>query len=138
MLIHAALLLVTITTVMSNTTCGTNCPSGCEACPCGNVTKYETASTWCSKYPGWKLSSCECIVKAESGANANAVRMNTVGSYNVGLWQIHSLNWAHCSNGVAPCSPDDNLACAVKFFAVGNYTWKEWVTCQQCGVCNSR
>ena len=52
-------------------------------------------------------------MKAESGANANAnaVGQNTDGSYDVGLWQINDFNWASCSGGSAPCSPDTNLAC---------------------------
>jgi len=36
-------------------------------------------------------------MKHESGGNANAVNQNSGGSFDVGLWQVNSGNWASCS-----------------------------------------
>eukprot|EP00466_Bigelowiella_natans_P019386 jgi/Bigna1/68269/fgenesh1_pg.5_\ len=94
--------------------CGGNCPGGCDSCPCGTSSSSQSISSWCSKYSGWSQSSCECIMKHESGGNANAVNQNVGGSYDVGLWQINSANWASCSGGGAPCNPSTNLGCAKK------------------------
>ena len=119
--------------------CGGNCPSGhCTTCPCGTVADYRSISDWCSRYSGWKQSSCECIMKQESGGNANEVDTDPEQtSYDVGLWQIDSYNWKSCSNGMAPCSPEVNLECAEKVFRWGGNTWKNWGACESCGVCNS-
>ena len=136
----AALLLALITMVVcvgGTTTCGGNCPGGCNSCPCGNSSHHKSSSSWCSKFSGWKQSSCECIMEAESGGNANAVNMNRDSSYDVGLWQINDFNWKACSGGRAPCSPDANLECAKKVFGYGGNTWKLWSTCTKCGVCHS-
>lgn len=141
MFIPTVVLLVLISTVMSvsgTTTCGGNCPGGCDDCYCGNTSNYQSISYWCGMYSGWNQSSCECIMKAESGGNANAVNMNSGGSYDVGLWQINSVNWPSCSAGKAPCSSSENLACAIKVFQWGGNTWKLWSTCRGCGVCDSR
>lgn len=122
----------------TSSTCGGNCPGGCGSCPCGTTSNKQSASSWCSKYSGWKQSSCECIMNAESNANANAVNQNgNGGSYDVGLWQINDMNWASCSGGKAPCDPSTNLACAKKVFGWGGNTWKLWSTCSKCGVCSS-
>ena len=45
--------------------CSGNCPGGCSTCPCGSSKSSQSASSWCSKYSGWKQSSCECIMNAE-------------------------------------------------------------------------
>ena len=121
----------------TSSTCGGNCPGGCASCPCGSSSNSQSVSSWCSKYSGWKQSSCECIMKAESGGNANAVNQNSGGSYDVGLWQINDMNWASCSGGKAPCDPSTNLNCAKKVFGWGGNTWKLWATCSKCGVCSS-
>ena len=139
--LFASLLFVSVlgfdnSTVASNN-CGGNCPGGCASCPCGTTKNQQSSSSWCSKYNGWKQSSCECIMSHESGGNANAVNQNTGGSYDVGLWQINDMNWASCSGGKAPCNPSDNLNCAKKVFGWGGNTWKLWATCGQCGVCNT-
>jgi len=75
---------------------------------------------------------CQCIANAESGGNANAMGKNTDGSYDVGLWQINSFNWASCSGGSAPCNPSTNLECAKKVYAWGGNTFKLWSTCGKC------
>jgi hypothetical protein len=94
----------------TSSTCGGNCPGGCSSCPCGTSTSAQSASTWCSKY-SWNQvrffsnqfmflmiqtfvmtlskAHCECIMNAESGANAHAMNQNTDGSFDVGLWQIN-------------------------------------------------
>lgn len=36
----------------------------------------------------------QCIMQHESGGNANAANENTNGSFDIGLWQINSVNWA--------------------------------------------
>ena len=38
-----------------------------------------------------KQAHCQCIMNAESAANANAVNQNSGGSYDVGLWYIFFL-----------------------------------------------
>mmetsp|Transcript_2396 Transcript_2396/g.4378 ORF Transcript_2396/g.4378 Transcript_2396/m.4378 type:complete len:147 (+) Transcript_2396:66-506(+) len=124
-------------TVTGKDNCGGNCPGGCSSCPCGTKKSSQSASSWCSKYSGWKQSSCECIMNHESNANANAANENSNGSFDVGLWQINDMNWASCSGGKAPCSPSDNLNCAKKVFGWGGNTWSLWSTCGKCGVCNS-
>ena len=97
---------------VTSSTCGGNCPGGCGSCPCGSSTNYQSVSSWCSKYSGWKQSSCECIMNHESGGNANAVNQNgNGGSYDVGLWQVNDMNWSSCSGGKAPCDPSTNLNC---------------------------
>jgi hypothetical protein len=122
----------------TSSTCGGNCPGSCGSCPCGTSSNYQDAATWCSKYSGWKQSSCQCIMSKESGGNANAANQNGAGgSYDVGLWQINDMNWASCSGGKAPCDPSTNLNCAKMVFGWGGNTWKYWSTCSACGVCNS-
>ena len=121
-----------------SSTCGGNCPGGCDSCPCGSTESVQSISTWCSKYSGWDLASCECIVSHESGGNAYAVNENTDGSFDVGLWQINDYNWDSCSSGSAPCDANTNLACAKMIFGWGGNTWKYWSTCSVCGVCSSK
>uniref|UniRef100_A0A7S2TMW4 Transglycosylase SLT domain-containing protein n=1 Tax=Lotharella oceanica TaxID=641309 RepID=A0A7S2TMW4_9EUKA len=136
-LLVPALMAININVNSTSTTCGGNCPGGCSDCPCGTSSSSQSISSWCSKYSGWKQSSCECIMSHESRGNANAVNQNFGGSYDVGLWQINSANWGSCSGGKAPCDPSTNLNCAKKVFAWGGNTWKLWSTCSICGVCGS-
>jgi hypothetical protein len=123
---------------VGSTTCGGNCPGGCDSCPCGTTKSMQDITSWCAKYSGWSQSQCQCIAKAESGGNANAVNQNTGSSaykWDVGLWQINSYNWDACSGGSAPCDTSKNLECAKKVFAWGGNTFKLWSTCGQCGAC---
>lgn len=99
-------------TLTSSSNCGGNCPGGCSSCPCGTSTSYQDIATWCSKY-SWNQANCQCIMKHESGGNANAVNQNSDGSFDVGLWQINKYNWASCSGGSAPCGTSANLNCAI-------------------------
>eukprot|EP01006_Ploeotia_vitrea_P014773 TRINITY_DN40463_c0_g1_i1.p1 TRINITY_DN40463_c0_g1~~TRINITY_DN40463_c0_g1_i1.p1 ORF type:complete len:151 (+),score=1.99 TRINITY_DN40463_c0_g1_i1:39-491(+) len=121
---------------VSSSTCGGNCPGGCSSCPCGSSSNSQSISSWCSKH-SWNHANCECIMKHESGGNANAVNQNSGGSYDVGLWQINDYNWGSCSGGKAPCDPSTNLNCAKKVYQWGGNTWKFWSTCGACGCCNS-
>jgi hypothetical protein len=47
----------------------------------------------CKEY-GWNQACCQCIVTHESSGDANAANENTNGSFDVGVWQINSGNWA--------------------------------------------
>ena len=124
-----------------NSVCGNagnpqgNCPSGgCPSCPCGRERKMVDITTWCNKYQGWDQKCCQCIATAESKGNANAVNYNADSkSYDVGLWQINTVNWAQCNGGKAPCDPQQNLNCAIKVYNWGGKTWKLWSTAQKCG-----
>ena len=113
--------------------CGGNCPTGkCKNCLCGSSKKSVDISSWCSKY-NWSQSCCKCIVSHESGGNANALNLNTNGSYDVGLWQINDVNWGQCSSGKAPCDPNTNLNCAIKVYKWGGNSFKLWSTHTGCG-----
>ena len=126
---------INITTDASN--CGGNCPSGgCDSCPCGMSKSYVDIKEWCSKYH-WNQENCECIMKSESEGNANAVHQNWDRSYDVGLWQIDSVNWKACDRGNTPCDPTENLNCAKDIYGWGGNTWKLWATCGKCNACNS-
>lgn len=71
---------------VTGSNCGGNCPGGnCATCPCRTTSSMQSISTWCAKY-SWNQANCQCIMKYESGGNANAVGQNTGGSYDVGLW----------------------------------------------------
>ena len=70
----------------------------------------------------------------ESGGNENAANENSNGSFDIGLWQINSMNWDSCSGGKAPCDPNTNLECAIKVYQWGGNTWKLWSTCTVCFV----
>jgi C-type lysozyme/alpha-lactalbumin family len=81
------------TLALGGTTCGGNCPSAdCPSCPCGTSTSYQDAVGWCAKYSGWNQAQCQCIMRHESSANANAANYNTNGSFDIGLWQINSVS----------------------------------------------
>ena len=134
-----------------NSNCGGNCGTrgGCPSCPCGTQRSKQDITTWCKKGQelttekgkgGWSMGCCECIMRAESGGNANAVGYNKATktkkeTYDAGLWQINSENWA-CSGGKAPCDPQANLKCAVQLWKE-NRTWggklgNLWATAKDC------
>src|SRR5262245_244007 len=72
-----------------------NCPSNdCPSCPCGTSTSMQSISEWCGKFSGWDQGCCQCIMSHESSGNANAANYNTNGSFDVGLWQVNSVNWS--------------------------------------------
>ncbi|KAA0146268.1 hypothetical protein FNF27_07740 [Cafeteria roenbergensis] len=116
------------------TGCGGNCPGGCSKCPCGESSHYVSIADWCAKH-SWDQKACRCIVSHESGGNANAVNENSNGSFDVGLWQVNSMNWKACSGGRAPCDVETNLKCAIDVYRWGGNTFKLWSTCHVCGVC---
>lgn len=119
----------------ANSTCGGNCPGGCTSCPCGNSQSFQSISAWCAKFTGWSQQCCQCILKAESGGNANAVNQNSGGSQDVGLWQINTTTWKVCSGGAPPCNPSANLQCAITVWQQGRNSFKLWSTCGKCGCC---
>jgi len=117
--------------------CGGNCPSSdCSTCPCGTSSNYVDIASICSQYSAWDQSCCQCIVNAESGGNGNAANENTNGSFDIGVFQINSVNWPTCSGGSAPCDVNTNLACAETIW--GYYSsFYLWSTCGGCGCCGS-
>lgn len=134
----AAVSASTYNETVGSSTCGSNCPGGCDSCPCGTSTNYQDAATWCAKWSGWSQSQCQCIISHESGGNANAVYQNSGSSsykWDVGLWQVNSFNWNACNNGNAPCDSNQNLACAKMVYAWGGNSFSLWSTCGACGAC---
>ena len=118
--------------VLSNT-CGGNCPSNdCPSCPCGTAASPQNINSWCSQY-SWNQACCQCIVKHESGGNANAANYNTNGSFDVGLFQINQLNWGQCNGGNTPCNTNANLQCAIDVGEWGGNSFKLWSTAAGCG-----
>ena len=125
----------------ANSKCGENClytKGGCPDCPCGTKANKVDIAPLCKKY-SWDQKCCQCIATAESKGNANAVNYNADSkTYDVGLWQINSRNWAQCSGGKAPCDPQANLDCAIKVYNWGGKKWggangRLWATAKQCG-----
>eukprot|EP01111_Echinosteliopsis_oligospora_P004606 TRINITY_DN17608_c0_g1_i1.p1 TRINITY_DN17608_c0_g1~~TRINITY_DN17608_c0_g1_i1.p1 ORF type:complete len:147 (-),score=32.26 TRINITY_DN17608_c0_g1_i1:81-521(-) len=117
-------------------TCGGNCPSNdCGSCPCGTSRAPVDIDSVCSAYSGWDQACCRCIVSHESSGNANAANENTNGSFDVGVWQVNSMNWASCNGGAAPCGVDANRECAIKVWQWGGNSFKLWSTCGGCGCC---
>jgi hypothetical protein len=116
--------------------CGGNCPGNdCPSCPCGSTPSPQNIAAICAQYSGWSQSCCECIVTHESSGNANAVNYNENGSYDIGVFQVNTVNWASCSGGAPPCNVATNLACAIKVFGWGGNSFKYWSTCGACGCC---
>ena len=120
----AVLFAFAVSVTSANSKCGENClytPGGCPDCPCGETANVVDIAYWCSQYQEWDQKCCQCIATAESKGNANAVNYNADSkSYDVGLWQINTVNWAQCNGGKAPCDPQQNLNCAIKV-----YNWGE-------------
>ena len=126
-------LLALVAGVLSNT-CGGNCPSNdCPSCPCGTSPSPQNIAHWCSQYSGWNQACCQCIVSHESGGNANALNYNTNGSFDVGLWQINSVNWGQCNGGQTPCNLNSNLNCAIDVWKWGGNSFRLWSTAAGCG-----
>jgi len=116
-------------------TCGGNCPSNdCPSCVCGSSTDYVDIASLCAEYGSWSQSCCQCIVTHESSGNANAENYNTNGSYDVGAFQINSVNWPSCNGGKAPCDVSSNLACAKMIWGY-YHSFQLWSTCGGCGCC---
>eukprot|EP00761_Pharyngomonas_kirbyi_P011671 gb/GECH01011697.1/.p1 GENE.gb/GECH01011697.1/~~gb/GECH01011697.1/.p1 ORF type:complete len:141 (+),score=24.25 gb/GECH01011697.1/:1-423(+) len=134
--ILALCLLVTLLSSTFAAYCGGNCPGRkCPSCPCGTSKKEENIRHWCSKFSGWNQACCRCIVKEESGGNAHALNYNTNGSFDIGLWQINSINWNSCNGGNPPCDPKSNLECAIDVWKWGHGSFRLWSTCKKCGCC---
>ena len=89
---------------------------------------------WCRKFPESSLSACLCVVKGESGGNANAELYSSANDVDIGLFQINTYNWAFCNNGQPPCDLETNLACAKKVFGFGGNSWHYWVVAGRCRV----
>jgi hypothetical protein len=127
---------IVVSVSAQNSKCGDNClftPGGCPLCPCGLKANQVDIASWCKKHT-WDQACCNCIANAESKGNANAINYNEKPkSYDVGLWQINSVNWGLCNDYKAPCDPQANLNCAIKVYNWGGKTWKLWSTAQKCG-----
>ena len=128
------------TLVISNVfrgNCGGNCPgNNCHSCPCGTTKSYVDIAAVCKRHT-WTQGCCQCIVKNESGGNANAACYNTNGTFDVGVFQVNKTNWSSCSGGNPPCNVDTNLRCAIMVYNWGGKTWKFWSTASKCGCRNS-
>jgi len=132
----SVILCLLFATVVLGNTCGGNCPSNdCSSCPCGTTRSVVNIADECAKYSDWNQKCCQCIVDHESGGDANAVNENTNGSFDVGVWQINSINWPSCNAGKAPCGVAENLNCASKIWNSGGRSFKAWSTCGGCGCC---
>jgi len=117
-------------------TCGGNCPSNdCKSCPCGTGTLSVNIAAACAAYTGWNQAHCQCIIQHESGGNAHAANQNTNGSFDVGIWQINSVNWASCNGGTAPCAEANNRQCAIDVWRSGGNSFRLWSTCRVCNAC---
>jgi len=137
-LFFIALLACTAIAVSANT-CGGNCPSNdCPGCPCGTSTAYVDIASSCAGYGGWIQSQCQCIVSHESSGNSHAANYNPGGgTYDIGVWQVNTINWSSCSGGNPPCGESTNLGCAIDVWRWGGGTFKLWSTCGGCGACSS-
>merc|ERR1711991_856690 len=103
----------------------------CPSCPRGTTRKFESISEWCGKCH-WDQSMCQCIVNHESSGNSHANNYNTNGSFDIGFWQVNSVNWDSCSGGSPPCDVATNLQCAIKVWGWGGDSFKLWSTYQGC------
>jgi len=128
------ILLVCLPFIAANT-CGGNCPSNdCSSCPCGTGTAPVDIAAQCARGP-WNQACCECIIRHESGGNSHALNENSNGSFDVGLWQVNSMNWGVCNGGHAPCDVDSNLKCAIDVYNWGGHNFHLWSTCHFCAGC---
>lgn len=99
---------------VGDTTCGGNCPAGCESCPCGSSANYIDPVAWC-KLGDWDQLTCQCIIKASMN-NANFVSTNYAqgGEQNVGMFAIpQSLR----GSKTPPCGPQQNVQIASSLYA---------------------
>ena len=129
-------LLLIIGAVIANN-CGGNCPgNNCPTCPCGTTKRPEDVANVCKGH-SWSQKCCICIVNNESGGNGNAVGYNNNKTYDVGLFQINTVNWQSCNGGSPPCPMSANLKCAIMVYKWGNNTWKFWATAARCGCANT-
>ena len=77
--------------LLADTCGGANCPTGkCPTCYCGRTPAPADVSHWCQQH-SWNQTCCQCIVRMESGGNANAMNYNHNGTTYVGLWQINTV-----------------------------------------------
>ena len=130
------LLLLVISNVFCSN-CGGNCPgNNCPSCPCGTTRSPVDIAGVCKRH-SWTQNCCQCIVKNESGGNANAACYNTNGTFDVGVFQVNKINWSHCSGGNPPCNVDTNVRCAIMVYNWGGKTWKYWSTAKKCGCATS-
>eukprot|EP01089_Gocevia_fonbrunei_P013825 TRINITY_DN3637_c0_g1_i1.p1 TRINITY_DN3637_c0_g1~~TRINITY_DN3637_c0_g1_i1.p1 ORF type:complete len:140 (-),score=24.39 TRINITY_DN3637_c0_g1_i1:40-459(-) len=122
--------------IVNADTCGGNCPSNdCPSCPCGTSTNYVNIADICSQYSGWDQGCCQCIVNHESSGDSNAANYNSNSSFDVGVFQVNSVNWSDCSGGSAPCDINTNLQCAIQVWKWGGGSFRLWSTCSGCGCC---
>jgi hypothetical protein len=127
------ILVLVILGVAFSETCGGNCPGGkCPSCPCGTTKNMVDIPTYCSKHT-WNQSCCKCIASHESGGNSNAMNYNTNNSFDVGLFQINSINWPGCNSGHAPCNVDQNTQCAWYIYGRWGNSFHAWSTHTACG-----
>jgi hypothetical protein len=135
--LFAVVAFLAIVAVVVADTCGGNCPSNdCPGCPCGTARSDVNIDQWCSSFSGWDQACCRCIVSHESSGNAHAANYNSWdSSYDVGVWQVNTVNWKDCSGGAAPCNPSTNLQCAIDVWRWGGNTFRLWSTCGGCGCC---
>jgi len=90
----------------------------------------------CAQYSGWNQAQCHCIVSHESSGNAHAANYNPGGNtYDIGVWQVNTINWSTCSGGSPPCGESTNLGCAIDVWRWGGGSFKLWSTCGGCGAC---
>ena len=113
--------------------CDGNCPKGnCDLCYCGTLQSPQNISYWCDQY-SWNKAFCECIITHESAGNANAINYNADdNTYDIGLFQINTLNWGFCNSGNPPCAIENNLNCAIDVYKVGQNSFKLWATYSMC------
>jgi len=135
-LLFIAIVAASLALVSANT-CGGNCPSNdCPGCPCGTGSAYVNIANACAQYGGWNQDQCRCIVSHESSGNAHAANYNPGGNtYDIGVWQVNTINWSTCSGGNPPCDQSTNLGCAIDVWRWGGGTFKLWSTCGGCGAC---
>jgi uncharacterized protein YxeA len=133
--ILAILIVVALSVSTMANYCGKNCPSNdCESCPCGEEENYENVEEWCRKFSEWNQVCCQCIMSHESNGNSNAANYNAWDhSYDVGLWQINTVNWGVCSGGQPPCDGSTNLECAIDVWKWGGNSFSLWATATGCG-----
>jgi len=151
----SVLLLACLLGIATADTCGGNCPrdtcdgTTCETY-CGSTPKqYDGVAALCKDkawfgkkpMPADFPACCQCIANIESRGNAAAMNKNKGSSWDIGLFQINTINWADCvannnNPGAALCDPTLNAACAAKVFKGAQRTFKRWAqsTRDQCAT----